>query len=198
MDADELADLIRRAQARETAAFDALVECYSARLYGYLYRLTGSRHDAEDLLQELFVRVVKMIGRYEHDGRFEAWLFRIATNLAMDSLRRKKSLKLVSMTSGGECEGHGCPDFSATIPAETTSDPAWQVEREERRSQVRRAIDALPPKQKTTLVLSYYQQLSYTEVAEALGCSAGTVKTQMFRALKTLARILPSSAGGEQ
>ncbi len=181
----------------DPTAFATLLRRHGSTVLGYLVKLTGDRCMAEDLFQETFKRAHEKARTIRTD-HVRSWLFRIATNLAMDSLRRKKSLKLVSMAAGGECEGNGCPDFSATIPAEETSDPAWQIELEERRSQVRRAIDSLPPKQKTTLVLSYYQQLSYSEVAEALGCSAGTVKTQMFRALKTLARILPSSAGGEQ
>ena len=90
MDAGRLSDAIRRAQARDAAAFDELVDAYSGRLYGYFYRLTGSRHDAEDLLQELFVRLVRMIGDYQHDGRFDGWLFRIATNLVRDRVRRSR------------------------------------------------------------------------------------------------------------
>ncbi|MCH7813026.1 MAG: sigma-70 family RNA polymerase sigma factor, partial [Planctomycetes bacterium] len=88
MEDDGLADLIDRAQRRDPQAFDDLVERYGRRLFGYLYRLTGSRDDADDLLQEVFVRLVRTIGSYQHDGRFEGWLFRIATNLARDRIRR--------------------------------------------------------------------------------------------------------------
>ena len=93
MDADQIADLIARAQQRDPAAFDAIVQAYSVRLYGYFYRLTGVSHDAEDLLQELFVRLVRRIGEYQHDGRFDAWLFQIATNLVRDRLRRAKKTR---------------------------------------------------------------------------------------------------------
>jgi RNA polymerase sigma-70 factor (ECF subfamily) len=180
----------------DPTAFATLLRRHGSTVLGYLVKLTGDRCMAEDLFQETFKRAHEKARTIRTD-HVRPWLFRIATNLAMDGLRRKKSLKLVSMTAA-DCDGHGCPDFSAMIPAEAASDPAVRAELEERRNQVRRAIDALPPKQKTTLLLSYYQQLSYSEVADALGCSTGTVKTQMFRALKTLARILPSTAGGEQ
>ncbi len=95
MDAVVLDDLIRRARQRDSAAFETLVEIYSPRLYGYFYRLTGRREDAEDLLQEVFVRVVRMIGRYEHENRFDAWLFRIA-----DQSRPRPSAEA---TTGGGC-----------------------------------------------------------------------------------------------
>ena len=87
-DAAQLTDVIERAQRREPDAFDTLVDLYSSRLFGYLYRRTGSRHDAEDMLQEVFVRLVRTLDRYTHDGRFEAWLFRIATNLIRDRVRQ--------------------------------------------------------------------------------------------------------------
>src|SRR5262245_33368522 len=88
MDGEALADCIRRAQRGDAAAFDLLLELYAGRLFGFLYRLTGSRPDAEDLMQEVFVRLVRTIGAYAHDGRFEAWLFRIASNLVRDRVRR--------------------------------------------------------------------------------------------------------------
>jgi RNA polymerase sigma-70 factor (ECF subfamily) len=85
MTESELAELIGRAQGRDPEAFDRIIDAYGPRLFGYLYRLTGSREDAEDLLQETFLRVVRMIADYAHDGRFDAWIFRIATNLARGS-----------------------------------------------------------------------------------------------------------------
>ena len=88
MDGEALAAVIRGAQRGDPAAYDVLVDQYAGRLFGFLLRLTGSRHDAEDLMQEVFLRVVRMIGHYDHHGRFEAWLFRIAMNLVRDRGRR--------------------------------------------------------------------------------------------------------------
>jgi RNA polymerase sigma-70 factor (ECF subfamily) len=85
---EPLQELIRRAQQHDPAAFDQLVDRFSGPLYGLFCRLAGSTHDAEDLLQELFLRVVRMVDSYKHDGRFEAWLYRIAINLVRDHLRR--------------------------------------------------------------------------------------------------------------
>jgi RNA polymerase sigma factor (sigma-70 family) len=114
----------------------------------------------------------------------------------MDGFRRKRRLQVVSLSA--TCgDGDNCPDLSAALADPRAAEPSASMELEEKRKRVRRAIDALPPKQRTTLVLSYYQQLSYAEVAETLGCSAGAVKTQMFRALKSLAQLLPSPTGGD-
>src|SRR5262245_5843473 len=125
MDAAELTVLIGRAQKREAAAFDALVDLYASRLYGYFYRLTASREDAEDLLQELFVRLVRMIEQYEHDGRFDGWVFRIATNLVRDRVRRSRKtraagLDAVSARDPDESDPLGSlPDPGVLQPIET-------------------------------------------------------------------------------
>ena len=88
MQPEVLEQAIRRAQAGDPGGFDVLVDAYGPRIYGLAYRLTGSRADAEDLLQEVMLRVVRRIGEYRHQGRFEAWLFRIAANLVRDRARR--------------------------------------------------------------------------------------------------------------
>jgi RNA polymerase sigma-70 factor, ECF subfamily len=179
----------------DPTAFATVLRRHGPRVFAALERLTGDRSMAEDLLQETFARAHEKARtlRTEH---VRAWLMRIATHLAMDSFRRQRRLRVVSLSATCS-DGENCPDFSATVADPRASEPSASMELEEKRRRVRRAIDALPPKQRTTLVLAYYQQLSYAEVAETLGCSPGTVKTQMFRALKSLAQILPSPTGGE-
>jgi RNA polymerase sigma-70 factor (ECF subfamily) len=179
----------------DPTAFATVLRRHGPRVFAALVRLTGDRSMAEDLLQETFARAHEKARtlRTEH---VRAWLMRIATHLAMDGFRRQRRLRVVSLSA--TCgDGENCPDFSATVADPRASEPSASLELEEKRKRVRRAIDALPPKQRATLMLSYYQQLSYAEVAETLGCSAGTVKTQMFRAIKSLAQLLPSPTGGE-
>jgi RNA polymerase sigma-70 factor, ECF subfamily len=179
----------------DPTAFATVLRRHGPRVFAALIRLTGDRSMAEDLLQETFARAHEKARtlRTEH---VRAWLMRIATHLAMDGFRRQRRLRVVSLSA--TCgDGDHCPDFSATMADPRAGEPSASMELEEKRRRVRRAIDALPPKQRATLLLSYYQQLSYAEVAETLGCSAGTVKTQMFRALKSLAQLLPSPTGGE-
>ena len=88
---DHWASIIRRAKKLDAEAFDVVVDAYGGRLAGFFRRLTGNGDEADDLVQEVFVRVVRTIGDYQEDGRFEAWLFRIAGNLARDRLRQRRA-----------------------------------------------------------------------------------------------------------
>jgi len=172
-------------------AFGELVRRYGGCVLGYLTKMAGSRERAEDLFQETFKRVHEKAHTLRGDG-FRAWLFRIATHVAVDGVRRQsRGPKVVSLNRNYDCSNDG----EAAV-ADNRSEPAGQAMRAEQRRQVRRAIETLPERQRATLVLAYYQQLSYPEVAEVLGCSVGAVKTQMYRALKTLARKLPDISGG--
>ena len=180
----------------DRTAFGELVRRYGDSVLGYLMRMTGNREQAEDLFQETFKRVHEKAHTFRGLG-FKNWLFRIATNAAIDGLRRQKRLRIVSLNqSVGCCDGN-CDELGAVTAADCcdASDEAVLAEQKE---QVRQAVDELPAKQRATLVLAYYQQLSYSEVAEVMGCSTGTVKVQMSRALRTLARRLPDTSGGAQ
>ncbi len=171
----------------DRAAFRELVRRHADGLLGYLFHMTGNRDQAEDLFQETFKRVHEKAGTFR-GLHFKGWLFAIATRTAIDHLRRRKHLTVVSLDQGDDCDGD-CA--GAVAMADKNSDPVIDSVKREQKQQVREAVETLPEKQKATLILAYYQQLSYQEVAEVLGCSVGTVKTQMSRALGTLARRLP-------
>jgi RNA polymerase sigma-70 factor, ECF subfamily len=195
MDAAELADVIARARRREPAAFDALVTAYGDRLYGYFYRLTGSRHDAEDLLQEVFIRLVRMIGRYQHDGRFEGWLFRIATNLVRDRVRRSKTGRPAADSSGargarGEAESMGeRPDPAAERPSAS-------LERAENIDRLQQAIGELPEAEREVILLRHFAQLSFKEIAEQMGTPLGTALARAHRGLAKLRELMADETTG--
>ncbi len=174
----------------DATAFAELVRRYGDSLLGYLMRMSGNREQAEDLFQETFKRVHEKAHtlRSEH---FKPWLFTIATHLAIDGLRRRRRLKVVSLNQKLDCDEGRCEELSAVAVADGSCEPSQETVRAEQAEQVRLAIESLPDRQRATLVLAYFQQLSYAEVAEVLGCSVGTVKTQMYRALKTLSQRLP-------
>jgi RNA polymerase sigma-70 factor (ECF subfamily) len=186
MDAATLADLIGRARRREPAAFDELVDLYSARLFGYFCRLTGSRHDAEDLLQELFVRVVRTIEQYEHDGRFEAWLFRIATNLVRDRVRRAKRAAHVSFQPRS-AEG-GDPIEELADPA--TDQPSSGIDRAEQIDRLQDALARLPEAEREVILLRHFSQLPFKEVADAMGTPLGTALARAHRGLARLRELM--------
>ena len=174
----------------DPAAFRELVRRYGDGVLGYLFRMTGNRDQAEDLFQETFQRVHEKARTYR-GGSFKSWLFTIATRAAIDTARRRKRVSTLSLDRQIDCEDDPSP--LETVAAPDAEDPVEELVREEQKEQVRRAIESLPIGQRAALVLAYYQQLSYQEVAETLGCSVGTVKTQMSRALAKLARKLPDS-----
>ncbi|MHC4519361.1 MAG: RNA polymerase sigma factor [Planctomycetota bacterium] len=176
----------------DRAAFRELVQRYADSLLGYLFRMTGNRDQAEDLFQETFKKVHEKAHTFR-GPRLKSWLFTIATRAALDSFRRRRRARMVSLDRQNDCGPDDGASLAAAIVDPDATDPADDLVREEQAQQVRNAVDTLPPRQRATLVLAYYQQLSYPEVAQVLGCSLGTVKTQMSRALARLARQLPDS-----
>jgi len=190
MDAVVLDDLIRRARQRDSAAFETLVEIYSPRLYGYFYRLTGRREDAEDLLQEVFVRVVRMIGRYEHENRFDAWLFRIATNLVRDRVRRRRRAAGVESSGGQQDE----PGVLEEVPDEEVDQPDDVMQTAEQVDHMQRVLRQLPAAEREVILLRHFSQMSFKEVAEAMGTPLGTALARAHRGLAKLRRLMEEDA----
>jgi RNA polymerase sigma-70 factor (ECF subfamily) len=178
----------------DTTAFGELVRRYGDSLLGYLTRMTGSKEHAEDLFQETFRRVHEKASTFR-GTRLKGWLFAIATNVAIDGMRKSRRLQVVSLNQKLDCDDEEGRELSAVAVADNSYEPSQKAIVAEQKEQVRQAIDLLPARQRATLVLAYYQQLSYPEVAQVLGCSVGTVKTQMYRALKSLAQRLPDISG---
>ena len=174
----------------DPTAFAELVRRHGGSVLRYLTRMSGNREQAEDLFQETF----KRLHEKAHDfrgNRFKPWLFKIATSVAIDGLRRQRRRQVLSLNRPLDCSDNNSEQLGAVAVADNSSNPSEKAVRAEQAEQVRQTIGLLPAKQRATLILAYYQQLSYREVAEALGCSIGTVKTQMYRALRKLAQKLP-------
>jgi RNA polymerase sigma-70 factor (ECF subfamily) len=175
-------------------AFDELVRRYGDGMLGYLTKMSRNRHEAEDLFQETFKRVHEKAHTFR-GSHFKSWLYTIATNLAIDGMRRGKRIQMVSLNQKIDCSDCDSEELSSVVVADDSQEPSQEAVKAEQVQQVRDAVMSLPSRQRATLVLAYYQQLSYPEVAKVLGCSLGTVKTQMFRALKTLGKTLPDVQG---
>jgi len=171
-------------------AFSELVRRYGDGMFGYLMKMSKNRQEAEDLFQETFKRVHEKAHTFRGD-KFKSWLFTIATNVAIDGMRRRRRMQVVSLNQRLDCTDQDSEELSAVALADDSCEPSQEAAKAEQAELVRDAIESLPARQRATLVLAYYQQLSYPEVAKVLDCSLGTVKTQMFRALRTLAQKLP-------
>jgi len=178
----------------DSTAFGELVRRHGGSLLGYLIKMSGSREQAEDFFQETFKRVHEKAHTLRGD-RFKSWLFKIATHVAIDGLQKQRQLPVISMNQKSNCADDNCKDLDAVAVADDSRGPSEEAIKAEQAEQVRQAVSSLPERQKATLILAYYQQLSYRQVAEAMGCSIGTVKTQMYRALRTLAQKLPEFGG---
>lgn len=175
-------DWMLRLQGGDTLAFNVLVEKYRAPVIHFLYRIVHETALAEELAQEVFLRVYRARTSYRPRAKFTTWLFRIATNVALNALRDGRMRRARETSLEGREETTGTPVEVA--------DPEGSVEQKmleaERRAQIRQAVEALPEKQRLAVLLHKYQELDYAEIAEILDCSESALKSLLFRAYETL------------
>ena len=191
---EHLGQVIRRAQRKDADAFDEIVDHFGPRLFGFFYRLTGSRVDAEDLLQDLFLRLVRRIEQYEHDGQFEGWLFRIGTNLVRDRIRRiKRRPEHVSIEQGGDrSDGWNA---SPPVLADASDVPAGELAaRAEDVDRLQHALGRLPAAERQVVMLRHFSQLSFAEIAAAMKTPLGTALARGHRGLQKLRALLDATA----
>jgi len=164
-------------------AFAELVETYKDKIYGFLYRMTGSREDASDLLQEVFLRVYNNLHAFDETMRFSPWIYRIAQNLAVDHLRKRRNMVYLDEPTG---EG-GDMYWQLESPE---PGPEAIVEFEDFRGSLAGALGNLPPIYKAVLLLRFVQGLSYEDIARSLDLPLTTVKTRLHRAREALRQSL--------
>jgi RNA polymerase sigma factor (sigma-70 family) len=152
-----------------TPSWEQIVEDHSARVYRLAYRLTGNAHDAEDLTQEVFVRVFRSLSSYT-PGTFEGWLHRITTNLFLDGARRKQRIRF-----------EGLADEMAHRLAGSEPTPAQAFDDSHLDDDVQAALKALPPEYRAAVVLCDIEGFSYEEIAATLGVKLGTVRSRIHR-----------------
>ncbi len=176
--------LVARCQKADITAFNEIVSRYKGKIYNYLYRMTGNAEDAEDLTQEVFVRMYTNIGSFRAEASLSTWLFRIAGNLSVDAFRRGKkerglSHSLDAPISGSDGEdGQGgtrdVPDWS--------QEPETLLGRKELGAHIQAALQKLPPKLRSAVVLHDVEGLAYEEIAQTERVPLGTVKSRIFNA----------------
>jgi len=176
---NELMEQVRDGKVEKLAI---LFERYQTMLYNFFLRLTGNRASSEDLVQEVFIRILKYRAGYQGESRFAVWMFQIARNAHVDLLRKQKGQLPLD------------EQFVETPDREPL--PGERFEADQEAALVRRALDRLPVKKRELLVLFRFQNLKLREIAELLDCQVGTVKVQVHRALKDLSRIYLELQGG--
>ncbi|PWU07095.1 MAG: RNA polymerase subunit sigma-24 [Terriglobia bacterium] len=174
------AELMVRVREGDDASFAVLLEKHRLPVIHFLYRMVQNQGVAEELAQEVFLRVYRSRSTYEPAAKFTTWLFRIATHLALNSLRDTRNEKLQERLDG----------VSSALPTRQVLDTRPTVEaqlvKESRLGEVRRAIAALPEKQRAAVLMHKYQEMEYTQIANILNCSESAVKSLLFRAYETL------------
>ena len=156
-------------------AFRSLIETHQARVVGTVAKMLGDEMDAEDIAQQVFIRVWKSAGRYHPTAKFTTWLFKITRNLVFNELRRRKRHPAIPLAAGGRGALFQPPDATALPPDHSLLDA-------ELNEAIQIAIDALPEMQRMAIVLRRYEEMPYEELAAVLGLSVPAVKSVLFRA----------------
>ena len=182
---DQEREWILRARQGDAEAFTRLVEAYQTPVYNLAYRMLGNAAEAEDAAQETFIRIYKRLDTYDVNRKFSSWLLSVASHYCIDRLRRRRmtllSLDDVAFT------GHLASD---------TARPEEAVAREEKTSLVRQLLDGLPEDYRAAVVLRYWYDYSYQEIAQALDTTESAIKSRLFRARQMLAQSARENAPG--
>ena len=168
----------------DETAFDQLVETFSGQVYALLTRFLGRHSGREDMVQEVFLRVIRARDRYEPRARFTTWLYRIVFNLSVNETQRAGGKGQLSLDS--PAGGRSDDDRPLDVADERLLDPSEEMERDDVVGAVREAISRLPETQRMALVLAKYDDMAYAEIGEVLGSSEKAIKSLIHRARETL------------
>jgi len=172
----------------DDSSFELLLRKYRTPVVNFLYRMVRDAAAAEDLAQEVFLRVYRARGQYLPTAKFTTWMFRIATNLAFNALRdgRYHQLEVSINRSAVDRLGDGESEQPALEIADRQPSIELELIRRDRAELIRRAVESLPEKQRAAVLLHKYQEMDYDEIARVLGCSESALKSLLFRAYETL------------
>ncbi|MBS1718170.1 MAG: sigma-70 family RNA polymerase sigma factor [Armatimonadetes bacterium] len=175
---DTDADLVRRARGGDYAAFEELFNRYQTLVYRFAYQMIPRRDEAEDVVQESFVRAYQNLHRYRDEAKFTTWLLRITHNLCTDQKR------MVQRRTNLEQQEAGRSLDWMTIGSQ--EDPIENLEQDRRKVALRKALNALPEHHRTLIILRDLEEKEYSEIAEILGCTVGGAKLRVLRARRAL------------
>ena len=165
----------------QVGKLSVLFERHHRQLFGFFFRLTGNREFSEDLVQDVFFRLLKFRETYVPKTSFSAWMYQVARNAHIDAFRKRK------------CETSWSDSQPEPASAELHIDE--RLRKRQEIALLRRALDALPAEKREVLVLSRYQNLKYHEIGEILGCEVGAVKLRVYRAVRALGQIFAELSG---
>lgn len=176
--------LVSRAKDGDREAFAEIVSLYQKAVYNSALYIAKNREDAEDIAQEVFLKLWRTLGSYREDASLKTWVARLTKNCAIDYIRdrnKKSTSSLTDEDDGGEND---------VADEDISSNPEKSFEREERIKAVRKAVENLPEPIRETLILREFHDMSYAEIASALGISEGTVKSRVSRGREQVKEFL--------
>jgi len=177
------AQVMLRVKAGDESAFDYLVQKYRRPMLGFMYRMAHNSAVAEDLAQEVFLRVYRSRENYEASAKFTTWLYRIASNLAVNHARDTRHERPENTVSLDE------PDHETGLTMDVPDDSLTAEEnivKRERLAAIRQRVQALPERQRIAVIMHKYQQMDYRQIADVLKLSESAIKSLLFRAYETL------------
>lgn len=197
--------ILKAIRSGDAAAFDALIGMYSAKLYKVAYALLGSRQDAEEVVQDTFLRAYRALQSFRGDSSLETWLHRITLNLARNKYQwnhRRGSGLNVSLTAGDGADGDTGTENEQDVP-DRRMEPDLVLEQDEIGTNIMKALSRLPDNIRETMLLRHVNDMPYELIAQKLDCKVGTVKSRLSRGREMLRDYLSSvgihpSAGGAQ
>ncbi|HLF94142.1 MAG TPA: sigma-70 family RNA polymerase sigma factor [Planctomycetota bacterium] len=182
--ADPDIELMLRFQKGDEPAFEELVKKHTRGVLNLVYRYLGDASRAEDVAQDIFVKVYRARMKYEPKAKFSTWLYRVAVNHCLNEIRSRKSQPSLSAP------------INDLLEQPAGEDPDSRISRSELQQAVKAAIDFLPENQRMAVILARYEDMSYDEIAETMGMSLEAVKSVLFRAKENLKQSLSRYAGG--
>jgi RNA polymerase sigma-70 factor (ECF subfamily) len=194
-DMDRDRDLVARAQAGELAAFDELIGRHSGRMFQLAFGLLGNRQDAEEVVQDTFVRAYRNLAGFRGEASFSTWLYRIATNLARNKYQWNRrrgaevNFSLSAMSPNMEDQGHQ----EDMAPPDESMGPDRIIEQGELAGSIAAAVNRLPEALREVMVLRHVEDLPYERIAEICGVRLGTVKSRLSRAREMVKQWLEQS-----
>lgn len=183
--------LVDRFCSGDQTAFHELVSLYKKKIYYLAYDITGNHHEAEDISQEVFIKMFRSLKTFRRDAKMSSWLYQITVNTSIDSLRKssKKPKKMID-----EFDQLNIQESLLTSGTHSF-DPMRSAESSQIQSHISEALQKITPKERTVFVMRHYNDLKLNEIAEILSVTIGTVKSLLFRAIKKLRKELSTYMG---
>jgi RNA polymerase sigma-70 factor (ECF subfamily) len=189
-EAQVIAQLVRRCASGDAVAWEEVVQRFHRRIYNICYRFAGSADVAQELTQEVFIKVYRTVGSFDGEkASFNTWVTAVTRNLLVDHFRKSRNDRATESLDAPQGPGEDAAPLSERLAAESAS-PQVHVERRERREMVHRALQHISPELREAVILRDLQELDYREIAHVLRIPEGTVKSRINRGRAELARLL--------